>query len=198
MRQGGRFRLYPTRNKNQNRNAMNFNASKPRAVASQRDGFTLIELLVVIAIIAILAGLLLPALSRAKSKGQQTACLNNLKQLQVCWQMYYHDNNDRLISNDPALGPASQTWIYGYMSGNSPDSTNAALIANAPLFAYNQSTAIYRCPSDVGRSIFGGSRYPRVRSYSINGYMNGWDVGLIFSGQKGYRVSKKSADINRP
>jgi len=172
---------------------------EPRiATASNRDGFTLIEVLVVIAIIAILAGLLLPALSRAKSNGRQTVCLNHLKQLQLCWQMYLDDNDDKLINNDPVLSPGSQTWIYGYMNGNLPDSTNAALIANAPLFAYNKSTAIYRCPADPGRSIFGGIRYPRIRSYSINGYMNGWDVGLLFSGQKGYRVNKKSADITRP
>ena len=172
---------------------------EPRMTAAgDRDGFTLIELLVVIAIIAILAGLLLPALSKAKAKGQQTACLTNLKQLQLCWQMYIDDNNDKLVSNDPNVGLGSQTWIQGYMNDNLPDSTNATLIANGLLFPYNKSTTIYRCPADHGRSVFGGVRYPRVRSYSINGYMNGWDVGLIFMGQKGYRVNQKSADITRP
>src|SRR5690349_7013221 len=116
---------------------------------SDRKAFTLIELLVVIAIIAILAGLLLPALSRAKAKGHQTACLSNLKQLQLCWQMYIDDNNEKLIGNDPYVGPGSLSWIQGYMNDSYPDSTNATLIAKGLLFPYNKSTSIYRCPADV-------------------------------------------------
>src|SRR5271156_4596839 len=68
------------------------------------NGFTLIELLVVIAIMAILAALLLPALSKAKSQAQSIACLNNLKQLNVCWHLYIVDNNDSLVPNNSVTG----------------------------------------------------------------------------------------------
>src|SRR6516164_6922905 len=94
----------------------------------RRGGFTLIELLVVIAIIAILASMLLPALSRAKAKGQAASCLSNAKQLQLCWFLYTHDNNDFIVPN--AISD-SHAWIDG--SGNNlaydlPGATNVLTI----------------------------------------------------------------------
>src|SRR6187551_129770 len=85
------------------------------------DGFTLVELLVVITIIAILAALLFPGLSRGKSRALDVACLSNLKQLQICWQNYTVDNNDRLPPNNSVVAipgssnslAASASWCAG-------------------------------------------------------------------------------------
>jgi prepilin-type N-terminal cleavage/methylation domain-containing protein/prepilin-type processing-associated H-X9-DG protein len=133
-------------------------------------GFTLIELLVVIAIIAILAAMLLPALSRAKQRAQVVQCLNNLKQLQLCWQMYV-DDNDNFLPPNHSSGPHASiagSWILG----NVQFDVSTTNIENGVLFQYNRSVAIYKCPAD--KSVVEVTRTetrPSTRSYSITVYM---------------------------
>ena len=129
------------------------------------SGFALIEVLVVAAIIAILAALLLPALSSAKAKGKQIACANNLQQLALGCQMYAADNESRLPENMPE-DQRKTSWVSGNMK-IPMDATNETLIRQGKLFPYANHVSTYHCPADPSKS---GST-SRVRSYSMNGWM---------------------------
>jgi prepilin-type N-terminal cleavage/methylation domain-containing protein/prepilin-type processing-associated H-X9-DG protein len=173
------------------------------------SGFTLIELLVVIAIIAILAAMLLPALSKAKLKAQGISCLSNLKQIQLGWTLYSGDNAEKIIPtggvevlviypNDPAAqpgGPKSQ-WVLGTVA-YLPASTNQLLLRAGMLFSYVNNYGVYKCPAD--KKLVNGE--PTVRSISMSCWMNpirDWNSIKGYTGANALRVFRKQSDIAVP
>jgi prepilin-type N-terminal cleavage/methylation domain-containing protein/prepilin-type processing-associated H-X9-DG protein len=136
----------------------------------RQQGFTLIELLVVIAIIAILAGMLMPALAKAKGQAHKISCLNNLKQLQLCWTLYTDDSNGHL---PPNMATSAASLKDSWVVGSAPTDRSTTNIENGCLFRYNRSVKIYVCPED--KSKVTGTQLPRTRSYAISWWMNGLD-----------------------
>lgn len=173
-----------------------FTCSDPRREARHllRQGFTLIELLVVIAIIAILAGMLLPALSKAKAKAQGIQCLSNGRQMMLAWRFYVDDNHDHVPQS---FGP--NEWVHGSLDFDGNNRSNWDIhqdITQSLLWPYcGNSAGIWKCPADKSTVKYQGVTYPRVRSISMNAWFDSTDV-LSFG--TGFRVYKLMSDLTDP
>jgi prepilin-type N-terminal cleavage/methylation domain-containing protein len=186
--------------------AMN-SPTKMRAGCS-RSAFTLIELLVVIAIIAILASLLIPAIAKAKAKGQGAICMSNGRQLGLATIMYAGDAADWFPPNlNGGTTDTNASWVAGWLdwtAGNTAN-TNRAYLLNAKIGAYAKDPAIYHCPADK-HPVPGGANTPsggknRVRSISMNGFIEGGAYGKTATSSTWYpafRNYNKTTDVVDP
>ena len=169
------------------------------AKGNSRDGgFTLIELLVVIAIIALLAGLLLPALGAAKTTGRSAACQSNLRQLQLAWLSYAGENHGEMVPNEE--GRPFGFWEgvrYSWVLGNAQHDATPENLRRGKLYPNVGDPGVYHCPSDPS-TVTDQPALRRFRSYSLNGELNYWIIADAEYGLPILQSFHNESQLRRP
>jgi prepilin-type N-terminal cleavage/methylation domain-containing protein/prepilin-type processing-associated H-X9-DG protein len=156
---------------------------------SRRNAFTLIELLVVIAIIAVLMAVLMPALNRAREQGKRAACLNNVKQMALAWNLYADDYDDKIVNGNTSTGGHNKDgvcWVY-WPGRDATEIERIEGIKDGLLFDYCPNLKLYKCPTGIRGELV---------TYAIPDAMNGYDH--IDDGDIGDYIVRNRMQIHHP
>jgi len=162
--------------------------------------FTLIELLIVVAIIAILAAMLLPAVSKAKAHARKVQCIGNHRQLALTWMLYAGDNRDQVALNGGSSTPTPGRllWVLGDTHLFSPPFVDKRYLIDenyAAFASYLKVDSLYKCPADFSTARGVTPPVPKIRSVAMNSYLG--TAGSTVQFTAGYVLARKLSDLNQ-